>query len=308
MAQIVYAIAPGATLLFRTGALGEADFASAIESLSAAPSTAQVIVDDLGYFDEPFFQDGILAQAIDAAKAQGVAYFSAAGNNQDTPSYMNTSPSFKTLSTTAPNSGEYLLNFDATGATTVTSLPVTIPPLPPGDFVAVVVEWDQPYLTGAPASGGATSQLDLCITGATGLTVLLNYDNTVQSCSDPNLLGADPYLVMLIANPAVGSANTAQQTINIQVGLVNGTKAPGRIIVAVEDNGQGLAAGVAAAEGSGRISSGSGMANLEKRLATVGGRCEIQSEPGKGTQVRMTVFISGGASPVMAIGQDEPTG
>jgi plastocyanin len=239
MAQVVYAIAPEANILFRTGALGEADFASAIVALATAPSNAQIIVDDLGYFDEPFFQDGVIAQAIDTVKAQGVAYFSAAGNDQSTPSYMNTSPSFKTLSTTAPNSGEYLLNFDATGATTVTSLPVTIPPLPPGDFVAVVVEWDQPYLSAAPDSGGATSQIDVCLTGSAGTDVLLNYDNTVTNCSGANELGQDPYQVMLIANPAVGSADSAQVTINIQVGLVGGTKAPGRIIVAVEDDGQG---------------------------------------------------------------------
>ncbi len=239
MSQIVYAIAPGANLVFRTGSISEADFASGIEALAAAPYNAKVIEDDLGYFDEPFFQDGILAQAIDTVQAQGVAYFSAAGNNQDTPSYQNTTPVFGTLATTGTNAGEYLLNFDATGATTVTSLPVTIPPLTPGDFVAVVVEWDQPYVTGAPNSGGATSQIDLCITASTGSDVLLDYYNDVTSCSGANNLGTDPYQVMLIANPAVGSSNSAQVTINIQVGLVNGTKAPGRIIVAVEDDGQG---------------------------------------------------------------------
>jgi hypothetical protein len=243
ISQIVYAIAPGANLVFRTGAMSEADFASGIEALAAAPYNAKVIADDLGYFDEPFFQDGILAQAIDTVEAQGVAYFSAAGNNQETPSYMNASPSFGTLSTSSPNAGEYLLNFDATGATTVTSLPVTIPPLSPGDFVAVVIEWDQPYITGCTGTGaqctGATSQIDLCLTGSTGTDVLINYDNTVTSCSGPNALGTDPYQVMLIANPAVGSNNTAQQNINIQIGLVNGTKAPGRILVAVEDDGQG---------------------------------------------------------------------
>ena len=37
----------------------------------------------------------------------------------------------------------------------------------PGEFVAIVVEWDQPYVTGAPNSGGATSQIDVCITGVT---------------------------------------------------------------------------------------------------------------------------------------------
>jgi hypothetical protein len=239
MSQIVYAIAPGANLVFRTGSISEADFASGIEALAVAPYNAKVIEDDLGYFDEPFFQDGILAQAIDTVEAQGVAYFSAAGNDQDTPSYQNTTPVFGTLSTTAPNAGEYLLNFDASGATTVTSLPVTIPPLTPGGFVTVVVEWDQPYVTGAPNSGGATSEIDLCLTtGLTGTDVLINYYNTVANCSGPNSLGTDPYQVMLIANPAVGSSNTAEQTVNIQVGLVSGP-VPGRIIVDVEDDGLG---------------------------------------------------------------------
>jgi hypothetical protein len=239
MLQIVYAVAPGANLVFRTGNNSEADFASGIEALEAAPYNAKIEADDLGYFDEPFFQDGIIAQAIDTVESEGVSYFSAAGNNQETPSYYNTSPSFSTLSSSSTNSGEYLLNFDATGATTTTSLPVTIPPLSPGDFVAVVVEWDQPYVTGAPDSGGATSQIDLCITGSTGQDVVLDYDNQVVSCSGPNAVGADAYQVMIIANPANAAGNTAKVDIDVQVGLANGTAAPGKVIVAVEDDGQG---------------------------------------------------------------------
>lgn len=38
-------------------------------------------VDEIFYFGEPAFQDGIIAQAVDEVKAMGVAYFSVAGNS-----------------------------------------------------------------------------------------------------------------------------------------------------------------------------------------------------------------------------------
>ena len=40
-----------------------------------------MIVDDVSYFEEPFFQDGPVAVAINEVVAKGVAYFSAAGND-----------------------------------------------------------------------------------------------------------------------------------------------------------------------------------------------------------------------------------
>ena len=80
--------------------------------------------------------------------------------------------------------------------------------------------------------------------------------------------------------------------------------APGRLTLEIEDNGKGLqSAGSAAGE---RLSSGSGLGNLEKRLASVGGRCEIHSVAGQGTRVELTVFLKDTASPVVAIGKDEP--
>lgn len=249
MLQIVHAVAPGASLAFYTAENSEADFANGIGALATAG--AKVIADDVGYFDEPFFEDGIVAQAIDAVEATGVAYFSAAGND-GTLAYENTAPSFATLSSTAPNSGEYLLTFGTSGTppAAATSLPVSIPPIPPGDFVAVVVEWDQPYVTGCTASPaslctGASSQIDVCITGATGSETISNYDGTVGSCSGANATGVDPYQVMIISNPANATGNTVAQNLNIAVGLVvpAGSTAtavqPGRIIVAVEDDGLG---------------------------------------------------------------------
>jgi hypothetical protein len=246
MLQIVHVVAPGASLAFYTAENSEADFASGIGTLAA--DGAKVIADDVGYFDEPFFQDGIVAQAIDTVEAQGVAYFSAAGNDGNSApgdvalSYENTAPSFTTQSTTAPTTGEFLLNFDTTGATNTTSLPVSIPPIPPGDFLAIVVQWDQPYVTGAPGSPGASSSIDLCVTGGTGSDTILNYDGDPASCTGPNAVGVDPYQIMIIGNPANAAGPTTQQTLNIEVGLSangDGTVAPGRVIVAVEDDGLG---------------------------------------------------------------------
>jgi hypothetical protein len=238
MMQIVHDVAPGASLAFYTAENSEADFAAGIGKLASAG--AKVIVDDVGYFDEPFFQDGILAQAINTVVANGVAYFSAAGND-GTMGYDNNAPTFATVGA-GQNAGEHLLNFDATGATTATALPVTIPPLIPGEFVAIVAEWDQPYVTGAPNSGGATSQIDLCIEGAAGNDLINNLTPTgglgSSTCTGANAVGVDPVQVMFVYNPANAAGNSQQETLNIVVGLANGVT-PGRIKVVVEDDGAG---------------------------------------------------------------------
>ncbi len=79
MAQIVHDLAPGADLSFATAFTGELAFAANIRALAAAG--AEVIVDDVSYFQEPFFQDGPVAVAVDEVAASGVSYFSAAGND-----------------------------------------------------------------------------------------------------------------------------------------------------------------------------------------------------------------------------------
>jgi hypothetical protein len=235
MLQIVHAIAPGASLAFYTAENSEADFANGITALASAG--AKVIADDVGYFDEPYYQDGIVAQAIDAVEAEGVAYFTAAGNN-GALSYENTAPKFDTSSASGANAGEHLLNFDASGATTTTALPITVPPIPPGDFFAVVVEWDQPYVTGAPQSGGSKSEIDVCITGGTGSDTITDLDGNPVSCSGPSAVGADPYQVLIIGNPANAKSSTQQQNLDILVGVANSTT-PGRVIVTIEDDGLG---------------------------------------------------------------------
>jgi hypothetical protein len=237
--QVVHDVAPGAGLAFYAASTSEAAFAYGISQLAAAG--ARVEADDIGFFDEPFFQDGIVTQAIDTVTAQGVAYFTAAGNNSDL-SYENTAPGFPQRATSGPNSGEMLLNFDTSGATTTTSLPVTVASLMNGEFMAIVVEWDQPYATSGQVGygGGATTQLDVCVSAPAGSEDgLYNVDGTAATCSGANALGTDPVQIIIIANPAnSGIARTPAETINLQIGLVSGTK-PGRIKVVVDDDGAG---------------------------------------------------------------------
>ncbi|MEP7044748.1 MAG: S8 family serine peptidase [Dokdonella sp.] len=89
MVEIGYKMAPKAKLAFATANFGEVDFANNIRALAGIPANlypgqtfaADTICDDVGYFDEPYFQDGIIGAGIDDAAAFGVAYFSSAAND-----------------------------------------------------------------------------------------------------------------------------------------------------------------------------------------------------------------------------------
>ncbi len=80
MLQIIHDVAPAAQLFFATADTSEAGFASSITSLQSTYG-CNVICDDVGYYDEPAFSDGVVAQAVDKAVTAGATYFSSAGND-----------------------------------------------------------------------------------------------------------------------------------------------------------------------------------------------------------------------------------
>jgi hypothetical protein len=84
MLQIVHDIAPHAKLAFATAFLSELSFAENIERLARPVAEggagANVIVDDVSWLEEPFFQDGPIANAIHKVVSEGVTYLTAAGN------------------------------------------------------------------------------------------------------------------------------------------------------------------------------------------------------------------------------------
>ena len=80
MLEIVHDLAPGAQLFFATAFDGVASFAANIQALRSTHG-CDVIVDDVTYFAEGAFQDGPIAQAVNAVTAAGAIYFSSAGNS-----------------------------------------------------------------------------------------------------------------------------------------------------------------------------------------------------------------------------------
>ena len=79
MLEIIHDLAPGRALGFATAFNGEASFAQNILDLRSRRG-CNIIVDDVSYFDESPFQDGVVAQAVNTVTAAGALYFSSAGN------------------------------------------------------------------------------------------------------------------------------------------------------------------------------------------------------------------------------------
>ncbi len=79
MLEIIHDLAPDAELFFASAYLSEAQYAQNILDLRAAG--CDILVDDVGYFDESPFHDGPVSQAVDQVVADGALFFSAAGND-----------------------------------------------------------------------------------------------------------------------------------------------------------------------------------------------------------------------------------
>ena len=174
MAEIVHDVAPGAAIAFHTAFLGEADFAQGIQDL--ANKGCKVIADDVSYFDEPFFQDGIIAQSVDLAKKKGVTYFSSAGNDANN-SYESDYRATTNEVFGAGNGTAH--NFSAPGTAPRYFQPIYIPS--GGTFIASF-QWDQPAFS---AGGeGASSDLDIYLTDIYGNIVALGASDNIAS-GDP---------------------------------------------------------------------------------------------------------------------------
>ena len=80
MLEILHETSPGAELYFHSAGSNKLEFNRAVDALIA--EGCQIICDDVGWPDEPFFEDGIVASHIkEVIESQGILYVSAAGND-----------------------------------------------------------------------------------------------------------------------------------------------------------------------------------------------------------------------------------
>ncbi|TGD79876.1 cellulose binding domain-containing protein [Hymenobacter wooponensis] len=196
MAEIVHDVAPGAKIAFNTAFLGQASFANGI--LRLADKGCNIIVDDVYYFAEPFFQDGIIAQAVDQVVDRNISYFSAAGNSARR-SYQS---GFR-------NSGQdiviggvnYGVAHDFGGGDTRQTITI-----PAGGQLRLALQWADPFYS---VSGGTGAQ--------TNLDVLVFFNGALAFSSRANNLGADPFEYIGLNASSMGSA-----TIEIAITKVAG--------------------------------------------------------------------------------------
>src|SRR5262249_46556899 len=149
MMQIIHEIAPGASFAFYTAFGSEQDFANGILALAAAG--CKVIVDDVGYFDEPFFQNGVVAQAIKTVEAEGVTYGTAAGNEASNGYQAAWTPISGTFTVPGTTRSYTLTDAESFGGSPFQKITIGS-----GGTIPLVLEWNQPY-------GAVTSNLELLV-------------------------------------------------------------------------------------------------------------------------------------------------
>ncbi|MBS1887790.1 MAG: S8 family serine peptidase [Actinobacteria bacterium] len=251
MLQAVHDLAPHAKLAFATGEPAEISYAQNIERLAAPVSAggagANVIVDDLSYTSEPFFQEGPVAVAIRRVTEKGVLYFAAAGNdNLIDASGRNISsweaPKFRGVSSCNPlvvitltaalleaGLGPYqpdCMDFNP-GAGVDTEFGFTVEP---GGKLSLDLQWAEPWF-------GVETDLFAFLLGEEGGT------QKILEAAGSNQLSPRPFLPITWANETA-----APQTVRLVIARCSGAacnpqgsaSANPRIKLAIVDDGFGV--------------------------------------------------------------------
>ncbi len=197
IAELITDVAPGATFAFHSATNNPADFAAGIAELDGC--SANLIVDDVAWTQQPFFQDGVIAAAAQAAVDNGTPYFSAAGNDATFgihDAFLDVDPMNDTSGDFPPN-GDNFHDFgggDAFAAIT----------LPDDCTIYAELQWSEPFASLGGA--GSASDLDLYLLStpvdpaSTSGTNLLALSVSITGCGTPGPPSGDPLELVQYTN------------------------------------------------------------------------------------------------------------
>ncbi len=212
MMQLIRDVAPRANQAFHTAFNGQADFANGIVEL-AEQAGSNIVVDDVIYFAEPMFQDGIIAQAVDQVKASGVAYFSSAGNGGRN-SWESAEGGFADSGVLGVFGG---IRHDFDPGPGVDDLQSFI--LAPGTTI-FAFNWDQPAASVGGGAPGSQSDVDILLYNSDG-NVIVDSNTGLPIAGFLDNIGGDPVEVF-----GIQLGGTEPVEINIGIELFGGP-APG---------------------------------------------------------------------------------
>jgi subtilisin family serine protease len=198
MAQIVHDLAPKANLAFATAFISETAFAENVELLAKpvgeGGAGASVIADDVTYPTEPFFQEGVVGNAVRKVTEAGVSYFSSAANNNlraggkdiaswEAPQYRDSSgcpAAIVAYSNQLEGAGEPGLNPShcmdfSPGPGVDRTFRVTVFP---GATLRLDLQWAEPW-------EGVTTDLDAFLLGPKGELVARSVERNVSKTQQP---------------------------------------------------------------------------------------------------------------------------
>src|SRR5262249_2722890 len=151
-------------------------FAENIDALAACG--VDVLADDVIYYAEPMFQDGVIAQAAQNAVDAGIAFFSAVGNQGRAgieAVYRDAVPGVDDEAQ-QPTGNDF---HDFGGGNRFAAIT-----LPKGCGVRLVLEWDEPF--SGMLGPGASTDLDLYVFSSNAPSASMLADGTdTQGCSAP---------------------------------------------------------------------------------------------------------------------------
>lgn len=180
MLETIHDIAPGAELCFSDGFSSSMAFMKSVDDLINI-CDVDIIVDDVGFLLEPYFQNGTVAQKVDEAVSNGVIFVTAAGNNAD--------EHYQHLFVQEVDDDELNLHdFGfASGGPSEISIPILVggTDFAPNNFIAAVLQWSDPF-------GGSSNDYDLFLFDDEG--VQIDSSTAIQDGSQ------DPVEVVLFTN------------------------------------------------------------------------------------------------------------